>query len=74
MRQSLKNVKRGVMKSIFISAGHSYTDPGASGAGVSEADIVLEFRDLLANAPEYRGTPFRNYFRSRAKTGHHHAI
>lgn len=31
------------MKYIFISAGHSHTDPGALGSGVREADIVLEF-------------------------------
>ena len=37
-------------KSLFISAGHSFTDPGAYGNGVSEADIVLEFRDLVADA------------------------
>src|SRR5690554_7586248 len=49
---------RGAMKSIFISAGHSHADPGALGSGVSEADIVLEFRDLLADALDYRGIPF----------------
>lgn len=47
------------MKNLFISAGHSHTDPGASGAGVCEADIVLEFRDLLANALEARGVQFQ---------------
>lgn len=35
-------------KSLFISAGHSDTDPGATGHGYTEADIVLEFRDLVA--------------------------
>lgn len=50
---------KSAMKSIFISAGHSHTDHGASGSGVREADIVLEFRDLLANALEARGVPFR---------------
>jgi N-acetylmuramoyl-L-alanine amidase len=35
-------------KSLFISAGHSESDPGAVGHGHTEADIVLEFRDLLA--------------------------
>lgn len=49
---------KSAMKSIFISAGHSHTDPGALGSGAREADIVLEFRDLLANALEYRGIPF----------------
>ncbi|MBY5940384.1 N-acetylmuramoyl-L-alanine amidase [Halomonas sp. DP5N14-9] len=39
-------------KSLFISAGHSDSDPGAVGNGHTEANIVLEFRDLLA---EYLG-------------------
>ena len=37
------------VKSLFIAAGHSDTDPGAIGHGHTEADIVLEFRDLLAD-------------------------
>lgn len=36
------------VKTLFISAGHSDTDPGAIGNGLREADIVLEFRDLVA--------------------------
>lgn len=36
------------VRSLFISAGHSYADPGAAGHGYTEAGIVLEFRDLLA--------------------------
>lgn len=40
-------------KSLFISAGHSDTDPGAAANGVTEADIVLEFRDMVAD--ELRG-------------------
>ena len=36
-------------KSLFISAGHSDSDPGATANGVTEADVVLEFRDLLAS-------------------------
>lgn len=36
-------------KTLFISAGHSDTDPGATGHGYTEADIVLEFRDLVAD-------------------------
>jgi len=40
-------------KSLFISAGHSETDPGAIGSGYTEADIALEFRDMLAD--ELRG-------------------
>nr|WP_300309218.1 N-acetylmuramoyl-L-alanine amidase [Halomonas sp.] len=36
------------IRSLFISAGHSMTDPGAVGVGgISEADIVLNFRDRL---------------------------
>ncbi|GEN25391.1 N-acetylmuramoyl-L-alanine amidase [Halomonas cupida] len=34
-------------RSLFISAGHSMTDPGAVGNGLNEADIVLDFRDRL---------------------------
>ncbi len=37
-------------KSLFISAGHSFKDPGAYGNGYTEADIVLHFRDLVADA------------------------
>lgn len=36
-------------KPLFISAGHSDTDPGAAALGYTEADIVLEFRDLVAD-------------------------
>ena len=36
-------------KSLFISAGHSHTDPGAVGKGHTEADIVLSFRDAVAD-------------------------
>lgn len=42
-------------KSLFISAGHSMSDPGASGNGVTEADIVLYFRDLLVEYLEGNG-------------------
>lgn len=45
-------------KSLLISAGHSDADPGAVGNGYSEADIVLEFRDLLAGALRARGVEF----------------
>lgn len=39
----------GVMtKSIFISAGHSDTDPGAIGGGLQEADIAVEFRNMVS--------------------------
>ena len=36
-------------KSLFISAGHSHADPGAVGNGHTEADIVLGFRDAVAD-------------------------
>jgi len=42
-------------KSLFVSAGHSYSDPGASGNGWTEADIVLELRDLLYRELDSRG-------------------
>ena len=45
-------------KTLFISAGHSDADPGAVGNGYTEASIVLEFRDLLANALRARGVEF----------------
>jgi N-acetylmuramoyl-L-alanine amidase len=36
----------------FISAGHSASDPGAVGNGHTEADIVLGFRDAVADELE----------------------
>jgi len=36
-------------ETLFISAGHSDTQPGAAAHGMTEAGIVLEFRDLLAD-------------------------
>lgn len=36
-------------KSLFISAGHSASDPGAVANGTSEAEVVTEFRDRLAH-------------------------
>ena len=45
-------------KTLFISAGHSDADPGAVGNGYTEANIVLEFRDLLAEALRARGVEF----------------
>lgn len=44
--------------SLFISAGHSDTDPGAKGNGYTEADIVLELRDLVSDALRGRGVVF----------------
>lgn len=40
---------------VMISAGHSDTDPGAVAHGVTEAEIVLEFRDLLSQALARQG-------------------
>lgn len=36
------------MKSIFLSAGHSGSDPGAVANGRREADIAVEFRNLVS--------------------------
>ena len=36
-------------KSLYISAGHSASDPGAVGNGHTETDIVLAFRDAVAD-------------------------
>lgn len=46
------------MRSIFISAGHSAQDPGAVGNGVTEAAVVLEFRDLVAHYLQLAGAMF----------------
>lgn len=35
-------------KSLFISAGHSSSDPGAAANGLTEAGVVVDFRDRLA--------------------------
>lgn len=35
------------MRSIFVSAGHSNTDPGACAFGKTEAQIVTEFRNMV---------------------------
>lgn len=37
-----------VKRSLFISAGHSTTDPGARGHGLSEADVVTELRNIVS--------------------------
>lgn len=36
-------------KSLFVSAGHSESDPGAHGNSLTEADVVLELRDALCD-------------------------
>lgn len=35
------------MKTIYLSAGHSNTDPGACAHGRREADIAVEFRNMV---------------------------
>lgn len=45
-------------KTLFISAGHSYRDPGASGNGYTEADLVLGFRDKVADFLDEMGIVF----------------
>lgn len=44
--------------SIFISAGHSNTDPGAVANGVKESEVVVEFRNMVA------------FYLRKAKVGH----
>ena len=60
-------------KSILLSAGHSETDPGAVAQGRREADIAVEFRNIvsfylmrdgIAHAMDGHGT--RNYPLSEA--------
>jgi len=36
------------LKSVFISAGHSNVDPGACANGRREADIAVEFRNMVS--------------------------
>lgn len=36
------------MKTLFISAGHSTTDPGAVGNGLREADVAVEMRNIIS--------------------------
>lgn len=43
---------------IFISAGHSSKDPGATANGFTEAAIVTEFRDLVAFYLDQFDVPF----------------
>lgn len=40
---------------IVLTAGHSATDPGAVADGYSEADLMLELRDVAADALRARG-------------------
>src|SRR5690606_41299551 len=59
MRTRSRKKTGGALQQLSTSSGHSHTDPGALGSGASEADIALEFRDLLANALEARGVQFQ---------------
>lgn len=45
------------MKSVFLSAGHSNTDPGAVAFGRKEADIAVEFRNMVAFYLQRAGIP-----------------
>lgn len=45
------------MKSVFVSAGHSNVDPGASANGVREADIAVEFRNMVSFYLAQYGVP-----------------
>lgn len=45
------------MRSIFVSAGHSDTDPGAVANGRREADIAVEFRNIVAFYLQRAGVP-----------------
>lgn len=36
------------MRTVFLSAGHSSTDPGAVANGRKEADIAVEFRNMVS--------------------------
>lgn len=46
------------MKKIVITAGHSNTDPGATNGLVTEADIVTDFRNLVAFYLKQAGVDF----------------
>ncbi len=37
-------------RTVMISAGHDERDPGAAAHGYTEAEVVLEFRDLVSDA------------------------
>lgn len=46
-------------KSLFLSAGHSYSDPGAVGNGHTEADIVTVFRDAACDELDAKGVVYQ---------------
>lgn len=45
------------MRSIFVSAGHSDVDPGATAFGRREADIAVDFRKMVAHYLTRAGVP-----------------
>lgn len=45
------------MRSVFLSAGHSNVDPGAVAFGRKEADIAVEFRNIVAFYLQRDGIP-----------------
>lgn len=45
------------MSAIFVSAGHSNTDPGAVAFGRKEAEVVTEFRNIVAYYLKQWGVP-----------------
>ncbi len=44
-------------QSVFVSAGHSNVDPGACAHGRREADIAVEFRNMVAFYLQREGIP-----------------
>lgn len=45
------------MKSVFLSAGHSNTDPGAVAFGRREADVAVETRNMVSFYLSRAGVP-----------------
>ena len=45
------------LESVFVSAGHSNVDPGACAFGRREADITVEFRNMVAFYLQREGIP-----------------
>ena len=45
------------LHSVFLSAGHSNVDPGACAFGRREADITVEFRNMVAFYLQREGIP-----------------
>jgi len=56
--ETIEVIEPSQTKTLFISAGHSDKDPGAVGNGYTEADIVLEFRNLLGDELKKLGICF----------------